>query len=118
MYNQSKTFECEIVITHCSRPVPSFIRNIFTSKLFYVLNIFYECLLLMECLLYYNMKIRISLQHFDRIIIEGVIVLFYLKCPSKSLYMQFFHFKCEFLKMVHACKLFWQFDRAILKNVI
>ena len=73
---------------------------------------------MMECLLYYNMKIRISLQHFDRIIIEGVIVLFYLKCPSKSLYMQFFHFKCEFLKMVHACKLFWQFDRAILKNVI
>jgi hypothetical protein len=61
---------------------------------------------------------NVLLQHFDRIIIEGVIVLFYLKCPSKSLYMQFFHFKCEFLKMVHACKLFWQFDRAILKNVI
>ena len=48
MYNQSKTFECEIVITHCFRPVPSFIRNIFTSKLFYVLNIFYECLLFLE----------------------------------------------------------------------
>lgn len=37
-----------IVIPHCVCPVPPFTRNMFTSKLVYVLNIFYECLLFLE----------------------------------------------------------------------
>ena len=56
-------------------------------------------------LVYYQMKIHISLLHVDPTIFLKNYCRFFTYVSSRSLYSQLLNFKCEILKSLHTCLL-------------